>query len=119
MPSRGKARSGYIGYGEVSIRAHSLLENALICGELMSVYLDIAPNNILPSAVEGQVVTPKSMLWFDGCLSVNFEGVEINASVLLDFGLDTYTMFSVVSQNGYVQENYVQFGYVSGYTVGD
>lgn len=55
---------------------------------------DVGPNNMLPSDLKGVPLEPLNLHWFEGGLTINMVGVNIRAAVLLDFGLDTYTLFT-------------------------
>ena len=61
----------------------------------MNLELDVGPNNLIPSDLKGVPLSPSKMSWFAGGLTVNMEGTNIRASVLIDFGLDTYNLFTI------------------------
>jgi len=83
---------------------------------LMDINLDVGLNNLIPSSVAGNTLSPSSLEWFEGCLSVNLSGPAMRGAVLIDFGYDEYSLFTVIVSNGYVAPGYMASGYVSQYS---
>lgn len=79
----------------------------------MSLTLNVGPNNLLPSSVNGLLATPTTAKWFEGALTVKFS-CDAPVAVLLDFASDEYFMFTTVNgtANNYVALGYVEAGYV-------